>query len=199
MLEGVVGTAAGSLRWYRDTLASGVSYQALDVEAATIEPGSDGVLFYPHLSGAGSPTWNSTARGTFHGLNLAARRGHLTRAVLEGVAYQVRANLAITESIAGRVEQVMVFGGGARSPLWRSILSNVLGRRIASTHTVETASLGAAMLAGTACGLFGSLVEAQAYLLPAVILDDPDPGTVAEYSAHYDRYRQIEAALLCLP
>ena len=109
VLEGVVGTAAGSLRWYRDTVAPGIPYSTLDAEAAPVPPGSDGVLFYPHLGGAGSPHWLNSARGTFHGLSLATTRGHLTRAVLEGVAYQIRENLTVTEEIGGPVAQVILY------------------------------------------------------------------------------------------
>jgi xylulokinase len=80
VLEGVIGTSGGSLRWYRDTLARGTTYEVLDAEADAVAPGADGVIFLPHLSGAYSPHWQSSARGAFHGLSLATSRGHLTRA-----------------------------------------------------------------------------------------------------------------------
>lgn len=196
VLEGVVGTAAGSLRWYRDAVAPGQRYSDLDAEAASIPPGSEGVLFYPHLAGADSPHWVSDARGTFHGLSLASTRGHLTRAVLEGVAYQIRENLAVTEEIAGRVSQVILFGGGAKSPLWREILGDVLGRPVAWTQTVETAALGAAMLAGVGCGVFTDLAEARGTMLPAIAWREPKPENVAIYAEKYAEYRRLESALL---
>lgn len=198
VLEGVVGTAAGSLRWYRDTMAPGVPYGVLDDEAAAVAPGSGGVLFYPHLGGAGSPHWLSAARGAFHGLSLATTRGHLTRAVLEGVAYQVRANLAVTEHIGGPVDRVVLFGGGARSNVWREIIGDVLGRPVAWTQTVETAGLGAAMLAGLGSGVFASLDEARQRMLVPLPPRDPHPARAAQYAEQYDAYRHVETRLLGL-
>jgi len=195
VLEGVVGTAAGSLRWYRDTVAPGIPYSTLDAEAASVPPGSDGVLFYPHLGGAGSPHWLSTARGAFHGLSLATTRGHLTRAVLEGIAYQIRENLTVTEEIGGPVTRVILFGGGAKSSLWREIIGDVLGRPVAWTQTAETAGLGAAMLAGLGCGVYASLDEARSRMGP-VIHRQSLPIHAAIYAAGFESYRRIEARLL---
>jgi xylulokinase len=196
VLEGVVGTAAGSLRWYRDTLAGGAPYDQLDLEAGQVPAGSEGVMFLPHLSGATSPHWQSTARGTFHGLNLATGRAHLTRALLEGVAYQLGQNLAITQQLAGPVRQAILFGGGAKSPLWRQIIADVINLPVGWTPTVETASLGAAMLAGLGCGLFTSLAEARARMVKIQAVQEPDPARVRLYTEAYERYRQIEASIL---
>jgi xylulokinase len=195
VLEGVVATAAGSLRWYRDTLAAGVSYSALDEEAAAVPAGSDGVLFCPHLGGAGSPHWLSSARGAFHGLSLATTRGHLTRAILEGVAYQIRENLEITEEIGGPVEQVILFGGGAKSALWRQIIGDVLGRPVAWTETAETAALAAAMLAGVGSGVFASLDEACGRMRPAIHRQPPTIQAAA-YAAPFATYRRVESRML---
>lgn len=195
VMEGVVATAAGSLRWYRDVVARGVPYAALDAEAADVPAGSDGVLFFPHLGGASSPHWQSRARGAFHGLSLATTRGHLTRAVLEGIAYQIRENLEITEEVAGPAGQVLLYGGGAKSALWRQIIAEVLGRPIGWTATAETAGLGAAMLAGVGCGLFATLDEAVGAMRPAVHRQGPGGQTTA-YSELYAAYRRAEAQLL---
>jgi xylulokinase len=195
VLEGVIGTAAGSLRWYRDTLAPGESYRVLDAEAAIAPPGSGGVLFYPHLGGAGSPHWLSRARGTFHGLSLATTRGHLTRAVLEGIAYQIRENLAVTEEVGGAVAQVILYGGGAKSSLWREIIADVLGRPVSWTEKPETAALGAAMLAGLGCGQFASLDEAREQMRTATQGQEPTDHRIG-YAAEFAAYRRIEARLL---
>jgi xylulokinase len=196
VLEGVVGTAAGSFRWYRDVMAGGVSYATLDQEAAAIPAGAEGVIFYPHLGGAGSPYWINEARGTFHGLSLATTRAHLTRAVLEGVAYQIRANLAVTEEVGGQVERVVLFGGGARSRLWREIIGDVLGRPVAWTRSAETAGLGAAMLAAAGSGVFASLTEARQAMPGSSALREPDAGRVAAYAAAYEEYLRVQQALL---
>lgn len=198
VLEGVVGTAAVSLRWLRDVLGAD-DYAALDAAAAAVARGSDEVRFYPHLAGAGSPYWQAAARGSFHGLSLATSRGHLARAVMEGVAFQVRANLEVTQKLAGPVERVIAFGGGARSALWRAILGDVLERPLAWAETVETAGLGAAMLAGAGCGLFSSVDEAQHHMLPSFAVRPPDPSGVAAYAAVFEAYRRLEDVLLPAP
>jgi len=196
VLEGVVSTGAGSLRWYRDTICPGTPYSALDEEAAQIPPGADGVFFYPHLSGAGSPHWKSQSRGTFHGLSLATTRAHLTRAILEGIAYQMRENLAVTEELAGPVEEAIVFGGGAKSALWREIIGDVINRPLAWTQTVETANIGAAMLAGVGSGLFSTLTQAREVMVGELAHRDPVPKNVEIYAQRYEEYRRIESVLV---
>lgn len=196
VLEGVIGTGAGSLRWYRDTLGGKISYKELDEEAAAVPPGSGGVRFYPHLAGAGSPHWQSNSRGAFQGLSLASRRGHLTRAVLEGVAYQIRENLAVSQDLAGAVKNVIVFGGGAKSALWREIIGDVINRPLAWTPTVETASLGASILAGLASGVFASFAEGRSATLRILTERDPDPVTAKQYAGYFEDYRKAESGLL---
>ena len=196
VLEGVIGTGAGSLRWYRDTVCPGVPYPELDAGAQAVAHGSDGALFYPHLSGAGSPHWRSQARGTFYGLSLATTRAHLTRAVLEGVAYQIRENLAVTQSLAGPVERAIVFGGGAKSAIWQEIIGDVINRPLAWTPTVETANLAASMLAGLGCGVFPTLEDARQAMVGDVKSRAPDPDGVRLYNELYEEYLLTEHKLL---
>ena len=196
VLEGVIGTGAGSLRWYRDTICPGVPYPELDEGARGVSRGADGVLFYPHLSGAGSPRWRSQARGTFHGLSLATTRAHLTRAVLEGVAYQIRENLTVTESLAGPVENAIVFGGGAKSGVWRGIIGDVINHPVAWTPTVETANLGASILAGLGCGIFSTFEEAREVTVGPLVYRSPDPEGARMYDELYEKYLLTEARLV---
>jgi xylulokinase len=196
VLEGVVSTGAGSFRWYRDTIAPGVPYAQLDEGAARVARGAEGVAFYPHLSGGGSPHWESQARGTFHGLSLATTRAHLTRAVLEGVAFQIRENLAVTQELAGPVDETIVFGGGAKSPLWREIIGDVVDRPLAWADTVEAANLGASMLAGVGCGLFDSLAEARGTMVGTLTRREPDPEGARRYDELYHAYVEFERKLL---
>lgn len=196
VLEGVVGTGAGSLRWHRDLVAPGIAYAALDAEAAAVSRGADGVRFHPHLTGATSPYWRSDVHGAYENLSLATTRGHLTRSVLEGVAFQMRANLEVTQAVAGPVAEAIVFGGGAKSPLWRAIISDVIRLPVYWTPSVETASLGAAMLAGVGVGLFASLDEARAHMVGIAARREPDPMGAAEYDEWYRLYSQAEARLM---
>lgn len=196
VLEGVIATGAGSLRWHRDTLAPGTAYTALDAEAAAVPRGAEGVRFYPHLSGAASPHWRPEVRAAYEGLSLASTRGHLTRALLEGVAYEMRANLEITQDLAGRVDEAIVFGGGAKSSLWRAIIGDVLGLPLAWTPNVETASLGAAMLAGIGCGVFATPDAARDRMVSIAQRREPDSRAAAEYAGLYTDYCVGEARLL---
>ncbi len=196
VLEGVISTGAGSLRWHRDTLAAGTTYTELDAEAAAVPRGSEGVQFYPHLTGAASPHWRPEVRAAFEGLSLASTRGHLTRALLEGVAYEMRANLEITQDLAGRVDEAIVFGGGAKSPLWRAIIGDVLGLPLAWTPNVETASLGAAMLAGVGCGIFATPDTARNRMVSITQRREPDSRAAKEYAELYADYCAGEARLL---
>lgn len=196
VLEGVVGTGAGSLRWHRDVLAPGVPYAILDAEAAAVPRGSDGVRFHPHLSGATSPYWRPEIHAAYENLSLATARGHLTRAVLEGVAFQVRANLEVTQAVAGPVREAILFGGGAKSALWREIISDVIGLPLAWTPSVEAASAGAAMLAGIGAGVFASFEDARAHMVGVEACREPDAGAVAEYDKWYRAYCLAEARLM---
>jgi xylulokinase len=196
VLEGVVGTGAGSLRWHRDVVAPGIPYTVLDEEAAVIGRGADGVRFHPHLAGATSPYWQPGVHGAYENLSLATTRGHLTRAVLEGIAFQMRANLEVTQAIAGPVSEAIVFGGGAKSALWREIISNVTGLPLGWTPSVETACQGAAMLAGVGSGVFASLDEARARMVGTAARREPDSVAVAEYDEWYRIYCSAEARLM---
>jgi xylulokinase len=196
VLEGVIGTGAGSLRWYRDTLGGKLPYKQLDDEAAAVPAGAEGVRFYPHLAGAGSPHWHSSSRGAFQGLSLATTRGHLTRAVLEGVAFQIRENLAVSQELAGTVKSLIVFGGGAKSALWREIIADVTNRPLAWTPTVETASLGASILAGLASGVFASFADGRSATLKILVQREPDPEMARQYAGYFAEYQKAEAGLL---
>lgn len=165
VLEGVVGTAGAALRWARDTLFPGTEYALLDRLAAASPPGAHGVQFRPHLAGATSPHWQSAARGSFTGLSLAAGRGDLIRSILEGVAFEIKANLdaicAIT-AVAGQpgIEEIYLFGGGAASATWQSILAQVTGRPVSAARTVDMANWGACILAGIGAGRYADRPDA---------------------------------------
>lgn len=197
VLEGVISTAAGSLRWLRDLLGGGLTYEELIEEATHTTAGADGVMFHPHLSGAGSPHWREAARAIFYGMSLATTRAHLTRALLEGVAFEIRENLAVMQQLAGPAHQLVVFGGGAKSALWRQIIADVTNRPVTLASSVETASLGAAMLAGIGAGLFRSFDEAQQRLARTVAFHQPSDETKALYEQLYHRYCDVEEHLLC--
>lgn len=194
-LMGVMLSAAGSLRWFRDALAPEVAFEALVAEAATVPPGSDGLLFLPYLTGERTPHPDPLARGAFVGLTVRHTRAHLTRAVLEGVAFGLRDSLELMRQAGlADVTQVRVSGGGTRSPLWRQILADVLHTEIVTVNSTEGAAYGAAVLALVGAGVFGSVEQACAALVQVTGQTEPG-GDTAVYNRLYPLYQQLYPAL----
>ena len=172
----VMLSAAGSLRWYRDALAPGIPFGDLVAEAAEVPAGSDGLLFLPYLTGERSPHLDPLARGAFIGLTTTHERRHLTRAVLEGVAFGLRDGLdSMLDAGMPMPTQIRASGGGTVSPLWRQILADVLGAEIATVNTSEGAAYGAGLLAAVGAGWFAT-VEAAAARLRHARRRWPTPG-----------------------
>jgi xylulokinase len=194
-LMGVMLSAAGSLRWYRDTLAPGVDFDALVEPAGSIPAGSDGLLFLPYLTGERTPHPDPLARGAFVGLTVSHTQGHLTRAVLEGVAFGLRDGFELMKAagLAG-ISQVRITGGGARSPLWRRILADVLGAELVTVNTTEGAAYGAALLAATGTGSFPDVESACAAAIQATGSTTPGPASRV-YRQMYPLYRELYPAL----
>jgi len=193
-LMGVMLSAAGSLRWYRDALAPGTSFDQLVAEADEAPAGSDGLLFLPYLTGERTPHPDPLARGAFVGLTVNHARAHLTRAVLEGVAFGLRDSLELVRA-AGLAPstEIRATGGGIQSGLWRQILADVLGARIVTTSTAEGAAQGAATLAAVGAGWFGTVEDAcRAF----VHIGEPtEPSGSDAYEHAYVRYRELYPAL----
>jgi xylulokinase len=195
-LMGVMLSAAGSLRWYRDTLAPDVGYDDLLAPAAAIEPGSEGLLFLPYLTGERTPHPDPLARGAFVGLTVRHTQPHMTRAVLEGVAFGLRDSFELMkEAGLSAITQVRVSGGGARSPLWRQILADVLGSELVTVNTTEGAAYGAALLAGVGAGIWPDVDTACQATIRITGQTDPDAATVAAYEPVYSAYRDLYPAL----
>ncbi len=154
-LMGVMLSAAGSLQWYRDTLAPDMSFDALVKEAEEAPAGSEGLLFLPYLSGERTPYPDPLARGSWIGLTVRHKRAHLTRAVLEGVSFSLKDCFGLLEAVGlGAVSEARISGGGARGRLWRRILAGALGVALVALEADEGAALGAALLAGIGAGVW---------------------------------------------
>ena len=191
-LMGVMLSAAGSLRWYHDTLAPNQDYEALLEETAVIAPGCDGLLFQPYLTGERTPHADPYVRGAFIGLTTRHTRAHMTRAVLEGVAFGLRDNFRLLKEVGVPTpRQVRLSGGGAKSPLWRQMLADVLGVELVTVQTTEGAAYGAALLAGVGAGLWPSVEAAcEATIRPDVAIP-PMQETQSRYDAQYGQYRRL--------
>ena len=194
-LMSVMLSAAGSLRWLRDTLAPSVPYDALVAGASGVPPGSEGATFLPYLSGERSPHNDPLARGAFVGLTLSHRRDHFVRAVLEGVAYGLRDGLDLMVSAGMPAPaQVRASGGGIASPIWRQILADVLEAEIATVGTTEGAAYGAALLATEAAGWFGSVGEAVRELVSVTPVTSPGSEVLA-YRERHAAFRDLYPAM----
>jgi xylulokinase len=192
---GVMLSAAGSLRWFRETLAPESEYAALIAEAERSAPGADGVTFLPYLAGERTPHADPNARGAFVGLSQHHGRGALTRAVLEGVAFGLRDSLELLAELGVRPAAGRVSGGGARSELWLRIVASVLGLPLDRTAVEEGAAYGAALLGGVAGGDFTDVHEAVAACVRVRDTVEPDPAWQQAYEQGYSRFRALYPAL----
>jgi xylulokinase len=191
----VMLSAAGSLRWFRDALAPGEDFATLVDAAGQVPAGSDGLMFLPYLSGERSPHPDPLARGAFVGLTISHDRRHMTRAVLEGVAFGLRDGLQLMlDAGMQRPSQIRASGGGLVSPLWRQILADVLEAEIAIPSTSEGAAYGAAVLGAVGVGWYPNVDAATQSMVSATPV--AQPGTDREtYAALHELYRSLYPAL----
>jgi len=192
---GVMLSAAGSLRWFRDAFASGVGYDVLLSEAERWPPSAEGLSFLPYLAGERTPHADPNARGAFVGLSLRHDRGALARALLEGVAYGLRDCLEILKQLGVEPTVGRVSGGGARSVLWLRILASVLHIPIERTEVEAGSAFGAALLAGVRSGMFTDVHDAVARCVRVKDAVEPDPVWAAAYDDGYERFRALYPAL----
>jgi xylulokinase len=185
-------SAGGSLSWWRDTL--GGDFDDMVGAASEIPPGSEGLVFLPYLSGERTPHLDPGARGAFFGLT--ARHGvpHMTRAVMEGVAFALRDGLEIMRGLGVPVGDVRATGGGARSALWRGLQADVYGEPVRRTAADEGPAYGAALLAGVAAGTYGDVGEASSVVRVREEVTEPDPERVRTYEDYYGVYRSLYPA-----
>ena len=181
-------TAGMALKWFRNALCENFSFAELDGIAKDIAPGSDGVTFLPYLCGSTMPKYNPAARASFTGLTTEHTRGHFVRSVMESVACMLKSNL---DYLALDVTEIRAMGGGAQSPLWCQIKSDMTGKRLVTLKNKETACLGAAILAGVGAGVFES-VEAACEAIELGKIYEPSG---ADYTECYERYNKFDAIL----
>lgn len=193
---GVMLSAAGSLQWYRDTLAPGLSFDELLKPAETISAGSEGLFFLPYLSGERTPYPDPLARGAFAGLTLRHTQAHMTRAVLEGVAFGLKDCFELIRNAGlGKITQVRASGGGTKGALWRQILADVLESELVTVNTAEGAAFGAALLAGVGLGVWKDVPTACKKSVRITGTTLPQPQNYAVYRRAYAVYHDLYPAL----
>ena len=198
-LMGVTQAAGLSLRWLRDQLGTrGDGYDSMIAEAARVPAGADGVLWAPYLMGERTPHLDPDIRAALVGLVASHHRGHIVRAVLEGVAFSLRDTLTIFAELKVPVSSIRVGGGGARSSLWRQIQADIYGRAVDSVTVDEGAAFGAALLAGIGAGIWRDVDEASDRLIRTAVAAAPDPESVSVMNERYAVYRRLYPALCML-
>jgi xylulokinase len=193
---GVMLSAAGSLQWYRDALAPNMSFDDLVKEAESAPAGCEGLLFLPYLSGERTPYPDPLARGAFVGLTLRHTRAHITRAVLEGVAFGLKDSFILIQNAGlGKIAQVRASGGGTKGALWRQILASVLEAELVTVNTSEGAAFGAALLAGVGAGAWLDVPTACRETICVTGQTLPDDDQMNVYRKMYPIYQDLYPAL----
>ena len=188
---GVTLAAGLSLKWFRQNFGGGKSYDELTREAEAIAAGADGAIWLPYLMGERSPNLDPNARAAFVGLTARHSSAHLTRAVLEGVAFSLRDSLEIFKENGASVETIRLGGGGARSPLWCQIQADVYGQDVVTLQADEGAAFGAALLAGVGIGIWKTVDQACEVTVCVEEVFSPIPENVAVYDRQFEKYRQL--------
>ena len=199
---GVMLSAAGSLQWYKDSFAPHLDYDSLLAEAAEAPAGSEGLFFLPYLTGERSPHPDPLARGAFIGLTTRHSRGHMTRAVLEGVAFGLKDSFTLIAQ-AGLPAQfeARVSGGGAKSPVWQQIIADVLAAPLVNVNTTEGGAFGAAILASVAAGVYADAASACEAMITTeeTVAVGGDADTYAErYAIYRTLYPTLQATFAAL-
>jgi len=196
---GVTQAAGLSLRWFRDQFgATGNDvdpYEALTREAASVPPGSDGVMWAPYLMGERTPHLDPDARAALIGLAANHRRAHVVRAILEGVAFSLRDSFSIFEEMKVPVKNIRLGGGGARSTLWQQIQADVYAHAVEVVEAEEGAAYGAALLAGVGTGVWNTVDDACRQAVRVKTTIEPNRESSVFMQQQYRKYRRIYPAL----
>lgn len=194
-LMGCMLSAASCNKWWMEDIMKATDFAG---EQAAIEKlGENHVYYLPYLMGERSPHNNPNARATFIGMTMDTTRADMYQAVLEGVAFALRDSFEVAKSLGIKIERTKICGGGAKSPLWKKMIANILGIKVDVIESEEGPGYGGAMLAAVACGEFASVEEAAEKLVKVVDTVEPDPELVAKYEARYQQFKEIYPA--CKP
>lgn len=201
LLQGGSVGGGGTIKWFKQELGgfeaeqenkTGVNaFKIMDDEAATVNPGSDGVIFLPYMAGERSPIWDKDAKGVFFGLGYNKTRSHMIRSVLEGCAFALEHNLKTAESIGVKVDVLNAMGGAANSRLWTQIKADVTGKVIKVPTSDTATTLGAAILAGVGTGEYKSFREAVDRTVNITRIHEPDMNKHEIYKKSFEIYLEI--------
>jgi xylulokinase len=203
-MMGVVLSAGGSLQWFQDALCSTAtkggrrattSFKALSEEASATPAGAEGLQFLPYLAGERTPHLDPHARGALVGITLAHGRGHVVRAIMEGVTFALRDSLAIIEELGVPVRQVRAGGGGAKNPFWRQMQADVFGKSVYAMAADEGPAYGVALLAAVGAGYYKNISEACAATVRTTEGSKPEAKTRKTYDRAFPVFQALYRAL----
>ena len=194
-LMGCMLSAASCNKWWMDEIIGTKDYAAEQAQISKL--GENHVYFLPYLMGERSPHNDPNARGTFIGMTMDTSRADMTQAVLEGVAFALRDSLEVAKSLGIHLERTKICGGGAKSPLWKKMIANILNLKVDVIESEEGPAMGGAMLAAVACGEYASVEEIAEKFVKVTGTVEPDPELTAKYEDRYQKFRQIYPA--CKP
>ena len=188
-LMGCMLSAASCNKWWAEEILGTKDFAS---EQATITKlGENHVFFLPYLMGERSPHNDPDARGVFFGMSMDTSRADMTQAVLEGVAFALRDSLEVAKSLGIKIERTKICGGGAKSPLWKKIIANVMNIKVDVLEVEEGPSLGGAMLAAVGCGVYPDVETAGRKLAKVVDTVEPEPELAAKYEKRYQKFKEL--------
>ncbi|WP_026834510.1 xylulokinase [Eubacterium xylanophilum] len=190
-LMGCMLSAASCNKWWMDEIIGTKDYPAEQVPITDDKLGENNVYYLPYLMGERSPHNNPDARALFIGMSMDTTRADMTQAVLEGVAFAIRDSFEVARDLGIKIDETKICGGGAKSPLWRKIIANVLNIKVNIIESEEGPGLGGAMLAAVACGEYASVEEAANKIVKVIDSVNPDPAIAAKYDAKYKKFKEI--------
>ena len=197
-LMGCMLSAASCNKWWMDEILRTRDYSGEQKDIDVKELGKNHVFFLPYLMGERSPHNDPNVRGTFIGMSMDTTREELTQAVLEGVVFGLRDSFEVAKSLGIQIDRTKICGGGAKSPLWRQMVADILNIRVDIPESEEGPAMGGAMLAAVACGEYASVEEAAAKIVKVVDTVEPIPENAQRYEERYQQFRKIYPAVTAL-
>lgn len=190
-LMGCMLSAASCNKWWMEEICNTKEYGKEQEPITDDKLGNNHVFFLPYLMGERSPHNNPNARGTFIGLTMDNSRADMTQAVLEGVAFALRDSFEVAKSLGIKIERTKICGGGAKSPLWKKMIANILNVKVDVIESEEGPALGGAMLAAVACGEYASVEEAASKIVKIIDTVEPTKELVDRYEEKYQQFKEI--------
>ncbi len=191
ILWGMMSSTGASLSWYRDNFGGRESFSEIDIEAAEIPPGSQGLIFLPYMMGERNPISDTSARGVFAGLSLNHTRKHFARAILEGCAFGIRHNLETIEELGGKITEIWSCGGAASSRIFGQIKADVLGKSIIIPKEIEAPALGSAIIGAVNIRIYKNLAQAAKSMVSAECTIAPQKSIQEKYERFFRKYKDL--------